>query len=67
MENTKHESTVVRWGSAYALARIIQIPKYANNELYDVIEDLCEQETDNGVKNQFANGLKKAKKIKNKN
>jgi len=64
IENTKNESTVIRWGSAYALARIIQIPKYANNELYDVIEDLCEQETDNGVKNQFVNGLKKAKKIR---
>ncbi|MCL1857970.1 MAG: hypothetical protein FWF92_01895 [Oscillospiraceae bacterium] len=64
IENTKNESTVIRWGSAYALARIIQIPKYANNELYAVIEDLCEQETDNGVKNQFTNGLKKAEKIR---
>ncbi|MDR2720121.1 MAG: hypothetical protein LBC03_04900, partial [Nitrososphaerota archaeon] len=31
IENTKDSSTVIRWGSAYALARIIQIPQYANS------------------------------------
>ncbi|MDR2699925.1 MAG: hypothetical protein LBC12_03835 [Nitrososphaerota archaeon] len=32
MSNTKNDSTVIRWGSAYALSRIIQIPKYANSD-----------------------------------
>jgi hypothetical protein len=62
MGNAKNDSTVIRWGSAYALARIIPIPQYANSELYDVISDLCEQEQENGVKNQYHSGLKKARK-----
>ena len=64
LENTKADGTVIRWGSAYALARIIQIPKYANSELYGILTDLCEQEQENGVKNQLLTGLKKAKKLK---
>jgi len=64
MENTANDGTVVRWGSAYALARIIQIPQYANSELFGILTDLCEQEQENGVKNQYANGLKKAKKLR---
>ncbi len=64
MENTKDTGTVVRWGSAYALARIIQIPQYANSELFDILLNLSEREQENGVKNQLLNGLKKAKKIR---
>ncbi|MCL2690837.1 MAG: hypothetical protein FWE56_01090 [Candidatus Bathyarchaeota archaeon] len=64
MENTTNEGTVIRWGSAYALAKIIQIPQHANSELYDILNKLCEQETENGVKNQLLGGLKKAKKLK---
>ncbi len=64
LENTGDGGTVVRWGSAYALARIIQIPAYANSELYDTLTGLCEQEQENGVKNQLLNGLKKAKKVR---
>ena len=66
MENTTNDRTVIRWGSAYALARIIQIPQYANGELYDTLTDLCERENENGVKNQFLKGIKKAKKLKKK-
>ncbi|MCL2289003.1 MAG: hypothetical protein FWC33_07540 [Candidatus Bathyarchaeota archaeon] len=64
MCNTKNESTVIRWGSAYALSRIIQIPKYANSAFYDVLTSLCVQEQETGVKNQLLNGLKKAKKLR---
>jgi hypothetical protein len=64
MGNTKNGSTVIRWGSAYALSKIIQIPKYANSELYEILTDLCMQEQENGVKNQLLNGLKKAKKLR---
>ncbi|MDR0819889.1 MAG: HEAT repeat domain-containing protein [Oscillospiraceae bacterium] len=64
IENTKNDGTVVRWGSAYALGRIILIPKYADSELFDVLTDLAERETESGVKNQYLGGLKKAKKLK---
>lgn len=64
LENTKNDGTVIRWGSAYALARIIKIPQYANSELYDTLTDLSEQEQESGVKNQFLGGLKKAKKLR---
>jgi hypothetical protein len=64
LENTKNEGTVIRWASAYALAKIIQIPQHANSELYDTLNELYEQEQENGVKNQLQNGLKKAKRLK---
>jgi hypothetical protein len=64
MENRGNDSTIIRWASAYALSRIILISQYANSKLYDVLFDLCEQEKENGVKNQYLNGLKKAKKLK---
>jgi len=57
--NASNGSSVVRWGSAYALGRIIVIPQYANSDLFDVISDLYDQENDCGVKNQYFNGLKK--------
>jgi hypothetical protein len=65
MQNTRSGGTVVRWGSAYALGRIIMISQYANSKLFDILSDLCEQEEENGVKNQYLNGLKKAKKLRN--
>ena len=64
IENTKNDGTVIRWGSAYALGQIIRIPKFANSNLFDVLTDLAEQETENGVKNQYLNGLKKAKQLR---
>lgn len=50
LENTKNDGTVIRWGSAYALARIIQIPQYANSTLYDTLTDLSEREQENSKK-----------------
>ena len=59
--NTEDCGTVIRWSSAYALAKIILMPKYTNSELYDVLTLLYDKETDNGVKNQYLNGLKRQK------
>ena len=64
IENTKNGGTVVRWGSAYALGRIVGIPEFANGQLFDVLAGLAERETENGVKNQYLNGLKKAKQLR---
>ena len=64
MKNTNDEGTVIRWSSAYALARIVQIPKYANSNLFDILTALSAKEKETGVKNQFLNGLKKAKNNK---
>ncbi|MFP3154650.1 hypothetical protein LQZ18_09530 [Lachnospiraceae bacterium ZAX-1] len=64
IENTKNDGTVVRWGSAYALGRIILIPQFANSDLFDTLTDLAEQETESGVKNQYLGGLKKAEKLR---
>ena len=64
LENTKNDGAVIRWGSAYALGRIVPIPKYANGDLFDFVSGLYEQEKDNGIKNQYLAGLKKAKKLR---
>ncbi len=64
LENTTNEGTVVRWGSAYAFARIIVLPCFANSPLFDKLTQICETETENGVKNQYIKGLKKALKLR---
>ncbi|MBO1915002.1 hypothetical protein J4G37_60520, partial [Microvirga sp. 3-52] len=33
LENTSHEGTVVRWSAAYALTKIVSLPKYSNSKL----------------------------------
>jgi len=65
IENTNNESTVIRWSCAYALGRIVALPKYAKSKLYDQIIILAEKEQMNGNKNQYINGLKKANKLRN--
>jgi len=62
--NTKDEGTVVRWSSAYALSKIIVIPKYANSELFEKLTEICDCEEENGVKNQYVKALKKASKLR---
>jgi hypothetical protein len=62
--NTTDSSTVIRWGSAYTLGRIILLPKFAKTDLYDRLVRLAESESDNGVKNQYLNGLKKAERLR---
>lgn len=62
LENTKSEGTVVRWGSAYALSRIILLKEYQDTELFEKLVSICDQETENGVKNQYVKALKKIKR-----
>lgn len=62
--NTKDEGTVVRWSSAYALSKIIVIPKYANSELFEKLTEICDCEEENGVKSQYIKALKKASKLR---
>ncbi len=64
MANTKNDGTVVRWGSAYALGRIVALPEYAASPLLDTITQIYEEEAENGVKNQYLSGLKKANKLR---
>jgi len=64
LENTNNDGTVIRWSSAYALGKIVSIPKYAKSGLFDVVSALSEQEKDNGIKNQYLSGIKKAKKFR---
>lgn len=59
LENTHDEGTVVRWGSAYALSRIILLDAYSGTALCDQVKDICEVEEENGVKNQYVKALKK--------
>lgn len=60
--NATHTGTVVRWATAYALAEILKLKTAINPKLLPKIEELCEQEEDNGVKKKYAEALKKVKK-----
>lgn len=62
--NTNSENTVVRWGSAYALSRIIVLSEFSNTNLFKEISDICDKEQENGVKNQYVKALKKVTKNK---
>lgn len=64
LQNADHEGTVIRWASAYALSRIVILPQYAREPLFEQISDLYEKEKENGVKNQYRKALKKAEKIR---
>lgn len=64
LQNADHDGTVIRWASAYALSRIVTIPQYARGPLFEQVSHLCEEETENGVKNQYRKALKKAEKIR---
>lgn len=62
--NTNDDGTVVRWGSAYALAKIIVLPRHANSSLSDTLTQVCEKETESGVKSQYLKALNKAQKLR---
>ena len=63
LANTSDDGTVVRWSAAYALGRIIMLPKYANSDLLEKVAKLADAEDENGIKNQYLAGLKKAAKL----
>lgn len=63
LDNAKADGTVIRWGSAYALSRIILLEEYFNTDLYEMLVSICDNEQENGVRNQYLKALKKIKKI----
>lgn len=50
------------WGSAYALSRIILLEEYRNTDLYEELVIICDNEQENGVRNQYLKAFKKIKK-----
>lgn len=64
LQNANHEGTVIRWASAYALARIVVLPPYAKGALFEQVTRLYEREQQSGVKNQYGKALKKAEKMR---
>lgn len=66
ISNAGLPGTVLRWSAAYALARILATPQHALGPLYEQVEGLADREQDNGVKNQYLAGLKKADRIRKK-
>ena len=62
LDNAKADGTVIRWGSAYALSRIILLEEYRNTDLYEVLVTICDNEQENGVRNQYIKAFKKIKK-----
>ena len=62
LENTKANGTVIRWGSAYALSRIVVLDEYRSTDLVETLISVCGNEQENGVKNQYLKAIKKLKK-----
>jgi len=57
LKNTKDESTVVRWCAAYALSEIAKsIP--SDKDMLLKIQELADNEQNNGVKNVYLKALK---------
>ena len=63
LKNTSDSGTVVRWGSAYALAEIVVLERYRNSGLVDTVREIYEAEQESGVKNRYAKALKRIKAI----
>ena len=60
--STKLEFVDASWGSAYALSRIILLEEYRNTDLYEELVIICDNEQENGVRNQYLKAFKKIKK-----
>lgn len=60
--NTRHEGTVVRWATAYALGEILKLNTKWNIELLPAIEDLCKNEMNAGVRKKYTEAIKKLNK-----
>ncbi len=64
LKNSNDPGTAVRWGSAYALSRIILLEKYRDSVLLDKVKEICDAEEETEVKNQYISGLEKTGKYK---
>jgi DUF1680 family protein len=56
--NTKDKSTVVRWCAAFALTEITKSNPAIRKELDQKIEEIVQNEKNNGVKNVYLTALK---------
>jgi len=56
--NTKDKSTVVRWCAAFALTEIAKGNPAIRKELGSKIEEIVQNETNNGVKNVYLKALR---------
>jgi HEAT repeat protein len=66
LQNAEYGGTVVRWATAYALGEILKLGTKNNESLLPKMEQLCEKETENGVKKKYLDAIKKTKKNSNK-
>ncbi|MCL9804211.1 hypothetical protein NAT51_01650 [Flavobacterium amniphilum] len=64
--NTKHEGTVVRWSSAYALGEILKLKTPEADTLFSVIERILEKEEKNSIRKIYLDSIKKITGIKQK-
>ena len=58
IENTRHEGTVVRWSTAFALTEIARNNPGSRSELIPLFEELVAGETQNGVRKLYEKALK---------
>ena len=58
LENTKENSTVVRWCAAFALTEIAKSNLKVREELRSRIEEIAKNEKNNGVKNVYLKALR---------
>jgi hypothetical protein len=56
--NTKDKSTVVRWCAAFALTEIAKSDPAIRKELGSKIEEIVQNEDNNGVKNVYLKALR---------
>ncbi|MBK9636783.1 MAG: hypothetical protein IPO63_02855 [Bacteroidetes bacterium] len=60
--NARHEGTVVRWSSAFALGEILKLKTKHNKDLLPSIETICEKEEKNSIKKIYLDAIKKTMK-----
>lgn len=56
---TSHKGTVVRWSAAYALSRIVILPKYSSTELVEQLKEISVAEEKASIKKIYEKSLKK--------
>lgn len=63
LENAKHEGTVVRWSSAYALGEIIKSNYMEKESLIEIVKSIAENEEKNSIKKIYFAALKKINSV----
>ena len=61
LENTRDESTVVRWSMAYALAEILKLRLSINETLVPKISETMKMEQKNSILKIYQQALKQVK------